>query len=173
MPDLLIMEGANLFCDADGNSKHLTLTELALPTMQEMYQDHHAGGSRFQIEVNVGIEKPTATFKLAGWDDILLGTFGVDQAASRIFTARGSLRSKATGQLQSAVAVMHGRLGKIEPEAHQRGELQSHDYGINEILHYELTVNGSEKMYFDWLTAEWRANGVSQTAAENAILGIS
>ncbi len=105
MPDLLIMEGSNLFCQAAGESKHLTLTELALPTMQEMFQDHHAGGSRFQIEVAVGIEKPTASFKLAGWDQELLQQFGLSEDATQIFTARGSLRSKATGTLVSAVAV--------------------------------------------------------------------
>ena len=42
-----------------------------------MYQDHHAGGSRVQIEVAVGIQKLEPTFKLNGWDPDLLTQFGL------------------------------------------------------------------------------------------------
>ena len=69
MSTIYVMEAANLFAgDHDPTaSKHLTLAELKLPTLQEMYQDHHAGGSRVQIEVAVGISKLEPTFKLNGW----------------------------------------------------------------------------------------------------------
>lgn len=172
MSGLLIMEAANLYCgDHDPNaSKHLTLTELALPELQEMYQDHHAGGSRVQIEVPVGIQKLTPSFKLGGWDPDVLGQFGLNSRVANHYTAYGVLRDRATGVAQAAKAVMRGRLGKVGPEAFKRGELQGHDYEINGVIHYELWINGAEKLYWDFFSTEWRVDGVSQNDDERRIL---
>jgi phage tail tube protein FII len=117
---------ANLFCGDDDPtaSKHLTLTELQLPNLQEMYQDHHPGGSRVQIEVAVGIQKLEASFKLAGWDPELLTQFGLGATARKKFTAYGSIRDKRNGTAIEAKAVLEGRLGAASPEAFQRGEMQ-------------------------------------------------
>ena len=62
MSKILVMEAANLSCgDHDPSaSKHLTLSEIQLPVLQEMYADHHAGGSGFQIEIAVGKQKMEA-----------------------------------------------------------------------------------------------------------------
>lgn len=175
MPALYIMEGSNLFVgDHDPTlSKHLTLSEIAIPTLEEMFQDHHPGGSRVQIEVEVGIQKLQSTFKLAGWDPDVLGQFGLGSDARMMFTAYGSIRNKQTGVIVQAMALMEGRLGKIEPNAHSRGELQGHDYAINEILHYELFFDGSEKVYWDFFTTEWRVDGQDRNADERAALNIT
>lgn len=172
--NFFVMEAANLFCgDHDPEaSKHLTLTELQLPTLQEMYQDHHPGGSRVAIEVGLGIEKLTATFKLAGFDPDLYTQFGVNDRAQNTFTAYGVLRNKRTGAQSQAKAIMRGKLGQIEADAFQRGELAGHNYGINEILHYELYVGGAEKLYWDFFTQEFRQDGRDQNATERRLLGI-
>ena len=174
MSNMYIMEAANLFCGDDDptGSKHLTLTELQLPNLQEMYQDHHPGGSRVQIEVSVGIEKLEASFKLAGWDPDLLTQFGLGANARRKFTAYGVIRDKRQGTAIEAKAIMEGRLGRVNPGAFQRGELQSYDYAINEILHYELFFGGAEKFYWDLFTSDWRVDGASQNADERSILRI-
>lgn len=169
-----VLEAVNLFCgDHDPTaSKHLTITELQLPTLQEIYADHHPGGSRVQIEVAMGIEKLAATFKLAGFDEELYTQFGVGSRAKNTFTGYGMLRDKRTGSTSQAKAIIRGRLGQIEKDAFQRGELSGHNYGINEILHYELYVGGEEKIYWDFFTQEFRQGGVDQNADERRILGI-
>ena len=174
MSTLYIMEAANLFCGDDDptGSKHLTLTELQLPNLQEMYQDHHPGGSRVQVEVAVGIEKLEASFKLAGWDPDLLTQFGLGARALKKFTAYGVIRNKRTGTAIEAKAVLEGRLGRANPEAFQRGEMQGYDYAINGIMHYELHFEGVEKVYWDFFTTDWRIDGVAQNADERAILRI-
>ena len=171
---IYVMEGANLFCgDHDPTaSKHLTLEELQLPSLTEMYQDHHPGGSRVQVEVAVGIQKLEPTFKLAGWDPDLLTQFGLNAQMQRVFTAYGVLRDKRTGAALEARAVMHGRLGSIEPEAFQRGENMGHDYAIREVFHYEVHIGGEERFYWDFWSNTVRQGGVSQTADENTILRI-
>jgi P2 family phage contractile tail tube protein len=171
---LLVMEAANLFCgDHDPTaSKHLTLSELQLPMLQEMFADHHAGGSRVKIEIPVGIEKLEPTFKLVGWDPDLLSQFGLGTAATKNFTAYGSLRDKKTGTAVGAKAIIEGRIGKIEAEAFKRGELQSHDYAINGVTHYELWVDGKEKVFWDFYTNDWRIDGVSQNSDERRLLNL-
>ena len=173
-PNFYLMEAVNLFCgDHDPSaSKHLTLSELQLPTLQEIFQDHHPGGSPFQIEVALGVEKLLPTFKLAGHDPDVLSLFGLGTKRKQTFTGYGVIRDKRTGLAIEHKVIIEGRLGSIEPETFQRGEMQSHDYAINEVWHYELWWNGKEKLYFDFLTSEWRVDGVAQNADENRILRI-
>ncbi|MGA0615952.1 phage major tail tube protein [Paracoccus sp. KR1-242] len=173
-PNFFLMEAANLFCgDHDPTaSKHLTLSEMQLPSLTEIFQDHHPGGSLFQVEVSVGVEKLLPTFKLAGHDPGVLSLFGLGTKRRHTFTSYGVIRDKRTGQALEAKAIIEGRLGSIEPETFQRGEMQSHDYAINEVMHYEFWWAGKEKFYFDFWTSEWRVDGVSQNADENRILRI-
>ena len=67
---------------------------------------------------------------------------------------------------------MRGRLGKIEGEAFKRGEMQSHDYAVNEVTHYELFFGDREKLFWDFFTTEWRLDGVDQNATERRLLGL-
>ena len=92
MATIFVMEAGNLFCgDHDPSaSKHLTLNELQLPALQEIYQEHHAGGSRVQIEVAVGIQKLEPTFKLAGWDPELLTRFGLGTRDAKGLASSGT-----------------------------------------------------------------------------------
>jgi len=174
MSNIFIMEGANLFVgDEDPTkSKHLTLTELQLPNLQEIMQDHHPGGSLFQVEVSLGIEKLEAGFKLAGWDEDVLSKFGLGARARKKFTAYGSIRDKREGTLIEAKAIFDARLGKVGPDAYQRGDLMGYEYSIQEIMHYELFYDGDEKYYWDFFTSDWRVDGVSQNSDERQILRI-
>lgn len=171
---IYVMEAANMFCgDHDPSaSKHLTLDELTLPVLQEMFQDHHAGGSRVQIEVAVGIQKLEPSFKLAGWDPEVLTQFGLGARARRLYTAYGVIRDKRSGEAIEAKAVIEGRLGKVEADAFQRGEMMSHDYAINEVVHYEVHFGGHEKFYWDFFSQDLRIDGQSENADERSILRI-
>ncbi len=174
MSSFYMMEAANLFCgDHDpSDSKHLTLEEFQLPNMQEIYQEHHAGGSMFQVEFAVGVEKLGPTFKLKGFDPAVLGQFGLGAGKRNMYTAYGVIRDKRTGIAYPSVAVIEGRLGKANADAFKRGELQGHEYAINEVMHYELSFNGGEVFYFDFFASEWRVGGVDQNADANRILQI-
>ena len=174
MSTILTMEAANLFCgDHDPNaSKHLTLSELQLPALQEMFADHHAGGSRVKIEIPVGIEKLEPSFKLVGWDPALLAQFGLGASATKRNTAYGVLRDKRSGEAVQVKAIMEGRLGKVEAEAFKRGELQSNDYAINSVVHYEVHIGGKETIYWDFFSGDWRIDGVAQNADERRMLNL-
>ncbi len=175
MSSLFILESANLFVgNADPtNSKHLAIKELKLPSLEENTVDHMPGGSRVQIEVSVGVNKLEPTFKLAGIDPALLGEFGLGKRLKNIFTAYGQIVDRRTGDSIELKAVMEGRLGKIEQDAFQRGEVQATDYAIKEVTHYELWWAGAEKIYWDFWTNEWRVDGTDQNSEMNRILRIA
>ena len=175
MSTLYVWEAANLFVGTDDptKSKHLQIISLKLPTLEEILQDHHAGGARVQIEVEVGIKKLEPTFKLAGVDPDLLAQFGLGAKARNSFTAYSVIRDKRTGQAIEGKAVMEGRLSKIAPDEFKRGDLMGNDYAINELTHYELYFNRVEKFYWDFFTNAFRIDGVDTNADENQILRIA
>ncbi len=171
---IYLMEAVNLFVgDADPTqSKHLTIAELKLPDLSAIYADHHPGGGLVATEFEVGVNKLEPTFKLNGFDPQLLGEFGLGSRVRNKFTAYGVIRDQRTGRAIESKAVIEGRLGKIAPDAFQRGELQGHEYSINSVVHYELWFDASEKVYWDLFTNEWRVGGIDQNADINRILRV-
>jgi P2 family phage contractile tail tube protein len=169
-----MMTAANLFCgDADPtNSKHLTLTELKLPLLQAIHVDHHPGGSKVAVEIEVGIQKFTPTFKLAGYDPDLLIQFGLSGKKKNIYTAYGVVEDLRTGLNIEAKAIFEAKLGKLDPGAFTRGNKLEHDYALNEVVHYEIWFDGKEKVFWDFFLNAWRVNGVDEQADANRILRI-
>lgn len=170
-----VMEAVNLFCGDDDptKSKHLTISELKLPKLEETFVEHTPGGGRAAIEIGMNLlTKLEPTFKLAGWDPDLLSQFGLGTPVRKVFTAYGVIRDKRSGAALEAKAIIEGRLGSVDPEAFKRGELQGHDYAINEVMHYELWFKEKRKYYLDIFTNAWQVDGVDQFQAENAILRI-
>ena len=170
-----VMEAVNLFAgDHDpSNSRHLTLDELKLPDLQEMFQDHTPGGAPVQVEIGMGvIQKLEPTFKLKGFDPELLTQFGLGSKRLTRFTGYGVYRDQRTGEAIQAIASIEGRLGKVAPDAYKRGELVGDEYAINQVVHYELSFGGRELIYWDFFTNTLRMNGADQQAETNRMLGI-
>jgi P2 family phage contractile tail tube protein len=169
-----LMEAANLFVgDHDPTkSKHLTLAELKLPDLAGIYADHHAGGALVAVEFEVGVNKLEPTFKLNGFDPDLLSDFGLGQTVRRTFTAYGVVRDQRSGRAIESKAILEARLGKVAPDAFQRGELQGHEYAMNSVVHYELWFDGSRRLLWDFFTNQWEVGGVDQNADVNRILRV-
>lgn len=174
MSTIYVMTAANLFCgdhDPDA-SKHLTLTDLQLPSLSEVYADHHPGGSPVAVEVALGINKLEPTFKLAGWDPDVLSQFGLGGKKRMVYTAYGVITDKRDGREFEGKAVWEARLGSISPDNWQKGEMQSHEYALREVMHYELYFDGAEKYFWDFFTNEWRVDATPQNQTANSILRI-
>lgn len=171
---MIVVESMNLFVgiDAPASSLHLDLSEVKLPSLQEIYQDHHPGGGLFGVEIFMGMQKLEASFKLVGYNPGVMSHFGENAKNRTYYTGRGFLRDKIKGVEVPLKAIINGRLGKVEPDTFKRGDLLHHSYNISEIFHYELWLNDAEKYYMDVATNLWRVDGVAMNASANAILGI-
>jgi len=174
MSTVYLMTAANLFVgDHDPTkSKHLTLTELKLPDLQEIFADHHGGGTLVATEFAVGVEKLEPTFNLAGFDPDLLTAFGLNTRFRHTFTAYGNITDQRSGREIQSKAIIEARLGRVAPDAFTKGELQGHEYAMNSVVHYELWFDGVEKIAWDFFTNLWRVDGIDQYAAVNRNLGV-
>lgn len=173
---IYVHEQTNLVAGDDGpdNSKHLTLTSIKLPTLDEIRQQYQAGGSLGAMSIGgLGLAVPECTFSCMGPDPQLMSHFGLGQRLRRPYTCYGLVRDKRTGRSVEIKAIMEGRLGKVEGSDLQRGELASHDYMIDEIYHYQLWWDRKEKYYYDLFTSDWRVDGVSQNDDARNILRIA
>lgn len=182
--DAYIMEAVNLKCtdsgsgSTPGSSTHLTISEMKLPALEENYVDHVAGGARVGIEIHTHINRLEATFNLAGWDPTIMGLLGRSEKINQVFTAYGLIRSRRTGSALQATAVMEGRLGRVNPTAFTRGQLQHHEYSIRGIISYKLSMQGAaggsqnEIYFWDFFTSEFRVGGTDINNELRNILAI-
>jgi hypothetical protein len=68
------------------------------------------------------MEKLEPTFKLNGWDPDLLTKFGLGSSRRKVFTAYGVIRDRPTGLAIEVKAIIESRLGRMAPDAFQRGD---------------------------------------------------
>jgi Bacteriophage tail tube protein len=169
---IYVMESVNLICGdtrsavpggvaAPGISTHLTLQELKLPAIEENFVDHTPGGAPIGIEIPTHMNKLEATFNLAGWDAGLMTYIGKEDPYNHRFTAYGLIRDRRTSRALQAIAVIEGRLGRVNPTAFSKGTLQHHEYSIKSIVHYELSMQTNETgqtlypiYHWDFFTSE-------------------
>ena len=168
---IYVMESANVICgdtrgkSSPGISTHLVLQELKLPAMEENYVDHAPAGAPIAIEIPTHFNKLEATFNLAGWDPVLMSYIGQNDPYYQRFTAYGLIRDRRTSKALQAIAVMQGRLGRVNPTAFSKGNLMAHEYSIKSIVSYsltmQLTANGqpSEIYWWDFFTSVRRIGG--------------
>ena len=177
------MESANLICGdtrpprggasvsgAPGISTHLTLQELKLPGFEENYVDHAPGGAPLAIEIPTHFNKLEATFNLAGWDPEVMRFIGQNNPTYQRFTAYGLIRDRRSAAAHQAVAVIEGRMGRVNPTAFSKGNLQAHEYSIKSITHYELWMQNkagntrpNEIYYWDFFVSRFRVGSVELT----------
>jgi phage tail tube protein FII len=175
MPNtLFVMEKANLFCGkvaADqANSNHLILAELKLPTMDEQYVDHRAGGAPLAIEVDTIVARLEATFVLAGWTSQVNKLFYSWAADDNWFTAYGLVRDRVNGRPLQAIAQMKGRLGRADPVNWRNGDLQHWNYSIRGIVHYELVLADQPMYLWDFYSNTFIVGGRDRNADTNITL---
>jgi len=159
---IYVMEGANLICGDSvgemgpmpGISTHLVLQEVKLPTMEENYAEHTPAGAPIAIEVPTHINRLEATFNLAGWDPDIMMFMGQNSSQFHRFTFYGMIRDRRTSAALQAIAVIQGRLGRVNPTAFSRGNLMSHEYSIKSITMYNLSmqreVGEDPQPIFNW-----------------------
>lgn len=174
MSNLLIMEAANLFCGDDdpSNSLHLELSELKLPGLEENYSDYMPGGAPVAIEIDTHINRLEATFNLMGWNKKVMTMIGASSQAQQTFTAYGVIRDRRSGKALGSKAIMFGRLGRVNPQAYSRGNVQQHEYSIRGIMHYELYLDHEQFYYWDYFTNTRRIGGINFNLELNRLLQI-
>jgi len=184
MANVYVMEGANLICGSGGDetapgwSTHLVLSELKLPGFEENYVDHTPAGAPVGIEVPTHVNKLEATFNLAGWDPMIMAFMGQNDPFFHTFTAYGLIRDRMTSKALQAIAVMQGRIGRVNPAAFSRGNLMHHEYSIKSIVSYTLTMELAKGAFYevfnwDFFTSDYTVGNVDLNNDLNRLLAIA
>lgn len=175
MATIHLLEAVNLFMgDHDPEaSNHLELEELKLPELSRKTVEHTPGGGVMSVGFAIDVlEKPDISFKLKGFNPDRLRLFGINTTQRRVFTAYGVIRNKRTGVVGEAKAIIEGRIAKVSPDSFSRGGDFGHEYGLDEVVSYALSVNGTELFAVDFFANIWRVGGVDQYADVNRILRV-
>ena len=176
MSSIFVREAMNIFPGDSGNdrSKHLSIANLSIPTLEEKTADHMAGGAIGALEIGgLGINALQVGFKLMGSDAQSMGLFGIGGRNQVPYTMYGLIRDKNGNKPLEMKAIVWGRMTKMAPSEFKRGDLDEQDHEIKEVTHYELYYNKAEKYYFDFFSSAWRVDGVDQNSDLNSILRIS
>lgn len=172
---LLLLEQANIFLgDADPeDSNHVKLQSLALPILERVTASHLGGGAVMEMNWSMSAFRALEpSFKLAGFSEKSYRLLGVGSGEPQNFTAYGGLRNKQTGKLSQAKAVIRGIVGRLSPDAFDRGSTHGHDHAITEVAHYELHVDGEEWFFLDFMSSVVRSFGTDHNQAMRVALGI-
>jgi uncharacterized protein len=173
--NVYVMEAANLIVGdvgpeaAPGLSTHLVLAELKLPGFEENYTDFLPGGAPVAIEVNTHFNRLEGSFNLNGWQPDVMGVLATSDWRMQRFNAYGLIRNRTNGEASQAIAVMWGRLGRVNPTAFRKGDLMVYEFSIRSITHYELYMSMSRNgdlrqiYYWDFFTSEFWVTGVTGT----------
>jgi P2 family phage contractile tail tube protein len=176
MATFFVCEAVNLFVGDNGpnNSKHLNIMNVKHPDFDEKTAEHHPGGAIGALEVGgMGFAALTLTFKIAGADPQAMIQFGLGSKATQPYTIYGLTRDKNGNKPIEEKSIIMGRMSKVTRSEFKRGDMTDQDHEIKEITHYEYYFNKAEIYYYDFLSSQWRVNGVDQKADENTILRIA
>jgi P2 family phage contractile tail tube protein len=172
MPNaVLTLDSANIFCSANSAhpadiGNHLGLVDVQLPKLEYQFVDHKAGGAPFQIEIDVAIVKLQVEFSLLGFTPQVMKQINSWADMQNWFTIYGVLRNQFTGDMSQAAALIHGKLGLVDPGSWQKGNVLHHKYSIRGIIHYELYIADEEIYVWDWPTCVFRVGGINPQASQ-------
>lgn len=171
---LLALEAANIFVGADPTaSNHMTIKSVKFPSLEKSYVDFMPGGGIVGIEVDTHINKLEVVFTLAGWSPQVMTQFGLWETAAQQFSIYGMLRNRLNGATQRIEAYIFGQLAKASADSFEKGTLNTVEYAIKGITHYELLVDKNQIYYWDMGTNEFIIGGVDILADQNAALNVS
>lgn len=160
----------NMSLFVDGRSYAGKVTELTLPVLTRTTDEMRAGGMDGPVEIGLGIELMSASFKLAGIDRESLAFFGLadDTAFNSVF--RGAFKD-LKGATVAAVATLRGMLKEVDPGAWTPGQRNETTYTLSP-SYYKLEVDGQVLYEIDPLNCVRIINGVDELAAERAAIGL-
>lgn len=141
-----------MYCGTRPNSAslHLKLTDVKLPTIEEIYIDHRAGGAPVAVEIDVMMAKLSCEFTILGLDIDTLRMIRPVAAADSEFHVYGLIHDTTTGVYAQAAATLVGRLGNMEPGVYRRETALRTHYGIRGVSFYQLVIAGELIYYWDF-----------------------
>lgn len=161
-----IMRNCTIFVDRE--SKIGQASEITLPSPEVMTEEVRNAGMHMAIDVNLGITKPEASFKMTSFDPQVLALYGIAPGNLKDFLITGALGDE-DGTVHAAQCFMKAFLQKFDAGSWKPGDLSEVDCALS-IFSYKINVD--DATIVDVNPFDVSIGGVSQTAAISRALGI-
>ena len=133
-------------------------------------EEYRAGGQIAPVDINMGLEKLEAEFKMGGYMVELIRKFGttIDGMQMRFM---GAYEQDDSGDVTSVELVMRGRFSEIDPGNSKVGDDTEQNFKVP-LTYYKIIVDGKELAEIDALNTIFIVDGVDRLAEHRAAIGI-
>jgi hypothetical protein len=156
----------------DGNSQHLTVTELTPPEVMDKSEAARGGGMLGEVDVAVGLEKMAAAMKMQGRDPALMARAGMAPGTRERITYRGFTVSEIDGSEHAEMLIIEGRIQQ-KGDAWKTGSIVGVSYPITSITYYKHVIDGQLIHEIDMVNAIQIVNGIDQGTGMRTALGLA
>lgn len=168
---LRIIRGFTLVID-DTTNLYLDLETLKLPSLEEITETHHPGGSDMEIELTgLGVKAFTLQMKTKSHTPETIGIFGGAPGRRNHFTGKKYVVSEEDGTEHEHSIDVTGRLVKVDSEALAGGKATGYDHEIKGIFDYTEYWDGKVLHRFSLKRGGWMIrNGIEIGTRRRSIL---
>jgi len=152
----------------DGNRFVNEVTEVTPPKMALITEDYRGGGMDTAIEIETGLEKLEASFKVSRYDINALRHFGLAPSQQVSISVRGAYSDD--GRVVPVVFNMTGTWKEVDLGTMKTGEMPE----INVMMalkRYTMEVDGQEVYHVDAEALSRRINGTETLSEIARIIG--
>ena len=160
----------NFNLSIDGTSYLGEATEFTQPKLSMKLEEFRSGGMNGTVEVNMGMEKLEAEFKIGGHDSSLMSLFG-GTINGTMLRFNGAYQRDDTEDVDAVEIVCRGRVAEIDEGSSKAGDDTEHTYKLS-LTYYKKTVNGTDLIEIDNLNNVCVVNGKDRLAEIRRARGI-
>lgn len=150
MATIYNLDTANLFAgDEDpDHSQFLVLNTVRFPALEETTKEVKPGGGVVGVKIGMrSVAAPMISFNLTGINPKVMNKFMTNRREH--YTIRGNIANISTQEDIPLVCVVYGRMTKVDMGEFRKDDGINTDYEINEIVRYQLKIDGDEKYFID------------------------
>ena len=155
---------------ADGDKYQGEITEVTQPKLALKLEEYRSGGMLGAVDVNLGLEKLEAEFKMGGYMVEMLKHFGgsIDGTPLRFL---GSYQKDDSEEVTAIELVMRGRFGEIDSGTAQSGDDTEQSYKVA-LTYYKIIADGKDIIEIDMLNSVFIVNGKDRLKEHRAAIGL-
>lgn len=163
-----ILKNFNIY--VDGRSYAGNVDEITLPALNVTGEDYRAGGMDAPVELDMGMDKLEASFKVSKWDRNLIAKWGATNGGRVPLVFRGALED-LDGTVKAVEATLYGKIHGMETDTIAPGAKPSQTYRFA-ATRYIYKQDGETLHDIDVLNCKRIIDGVDRLAAIRTAIGI-
>lgn len=163
-----ILKNFNIY--VDGRSYAGNVDEITLPNLNITGEDYRAGGMDAPLEIDMGMDKLEASFKVSKWDRNLIAKWGATNGGRVPLVFRGALEDR-DGTVIPVEVSLYGKIHGLETDTVAPGARvgQSYRFACSRYLYKQ---NGEVLHDIDVPNCKRIIDGVDRLAAIRNAIGI-